>query len=128
MYARAAHSHRARWWVADYKLRCAEARAQYGTVVEENLRLAEDHCRLLTDMEKTKAALATAEQIVQAAAARTQVLEGTVARLKAAAAEEYERVVAELRQKLEAGKREVQEIREEAQGGGGGGVGARGDR
>ena len=103
--------------------------------------MVEDKGGLETELARTKTALGAAEQDAQAAVAHTQVLEGTVARLKAAAAEdqaalllpvgknlgvekeEYERVVAELREKVEAleaglqaGKREVEEIREEARG------------
>ena len=113
---------------AQYQQRCVEARAAFDAIVEENLRLVEDKGGLETELARTKTALGAAEQDAQAAVAHTQVLEGTVARLKAAAAEdqaalllpvgknfgvekeEYERVVAELREKvkaLEAGKREA---------------------
>ena len=104
---------------AQYQQRCVEARAAFDAIVKGGLE---------TELARTKTALGAAEQDAQAAVAHMQVLEGTVARLKAAAAEdqaalllpvgknlgvekeEYERVVAELREKveaLEAGKREA---------------------
>ena len=73
---------------AQYQQRCVEARAAFDAIVEENLRLVEDKGGLETELARTKTALGAAEQDAQAAVAHTQVLEGTVAWLNAAAAED----------------------------------------